>query len=234
MKVIHLLALSGALTAAVCSTADAEVRLSIGNGRVSLSAKDATVRQILAEWARVGNVRMVNIERVPGAPLTLELKDVPEEQALDLLLRAVSGYMAAPRRSVVPNASRFDRIVVMATASVPRAPVAATPSIVQQPVFNQMPQPLPDDAPEEPERQPIAAPSANPRGPVFNPFAQPQVVNPPIVGSPVITPGTVDASEPQDGTASPQTPSVFPGTVSVPGMIAAPPQPQPGQGNDRR
>ena len=33
-----------------------------------------------------------------GAPVTLELTGVPERQALDILLRDVSGYMLAPRQ----------------------------------------------------------------------------------------------------------------------------------------
>ena len=38
-----------------------------GDGRVTISAKDATIRQILAEWARVGQTRFVNAERVSVA-----------------------------------------------------------------------------------------------------------------------------------------------------------------------
>ena len=75
----------------------ADVQLTIQDGRVSLVAKDATVRQILAEWARVGQTKIVNVERIPGGPVTLQLTDVPEQQALDMLLRSVSGYLAAPR-----------------------------------------------------------------------------------------------------------------------------------------
>src|SRR5947208_12216954 len=95
------------------STASADVNLTMQNGRVSLVAKDATVRQILTEWARVGQTKIVNVERIPGGPITLELKDVPEQEALEVLLRSVSGYMAAPRATVVANASAFDRIIVM-------------------------------------------------------------------------------------------------------------------------
>jgi hypothetical protein len=40
--------------------------LSIHDGRVSIVAKDATVRQILTEWARVGRTKIVNVERIPG------------------------------------------------------------------------------------------------------------------------------------------------------------------------
>ena len=81
----------------LASTASAEVQLSIQNGRVSLKAKDATLRQIMQEWARVGQTKVVNVERIPGGPINLELIDVPEAEALDVLLRTVSGYIAAPR-----------------------------------------------------------------------------------------------------------------------------------------
>jgi len=94
---------------------------------VSIIAKDATVRQILTEWARVGQTKIVNVERIPGGPVTLELKNVPEEQALDVLLRSVSGFMAAPRPQQVATLSRFDRIVVMPTSVAPRAAVSSAP-----------------------------------------------------------------------------------------------------------
>ena len=57
-----------ALAAFVCgaSPAFAELRLTIDNGRVSIVAKDATVRQILTEWARVSQTKIVNVERIPG------------------------------------------------------------------------------------------------------------------------------------------------------------------------
>src|SRR6266850_2025104 len=79
------------------STASADVHLTMQNGRVSIVAKDATVRQILTEWARVGQTKIVNVERIPGGPVSLELSNVPEAQALDVLLRALSGYITAPR-----------------------------------------------------------------------------------------------------------------------------------------
>ena len=43
------------------STASADVQLTMQNGRVSLVATDATVRQILTEWARVGHTKIVNM-----------------------------------------------------------------------------------------------------------------------------------------------------------------------------
>ena len=40
--------------------ARADVRVSMHDGLVTIVAKDATVRQILAEWARVGRATIVN------------------------------------------------------------------------------------------------------------------------------------------------------------------------------
>ena len=85
--------------------ASADVQLAIQGGRVTIVAKDATIRQILTEWARVGQTKIVNIERIPGGPVTLELRDVPEQQALRVLLRSLGGYVTAPRPTMVANAS---------------------------------------------------------------------------------------------------------------------------------
>ena len=119
--------LSGAIVMSLltASVSSADVHLQLRDGRVSIVAKDATVRQILTEWARVGQTNVVNVERIPGGPLTLELSDVPEAQALDVLLRSVSGYMAAPRATAVANLSVFDRIIVMPTAAAPRPAASA-------------------------------------------------------------------------------------------------------------
>jgi len=45
-----------------------------------------------------GQTRIVNVDRLSGPPVSIELTNVPEAQALDTLLRAVSGYLAAPSR----------------------------------------------------------------------------------------------------------------------------------------
>lgn len=227
MKALRALAVFGLAWVAAGSIAYADVQISIDNGRVSLTAKDATVRQILTEWARVGQTRIINLERIPGGPMTLELKDAPEDQALSLLLRAVAGYLAAPRAMVVANASRFDRIIVMPTAAAPRQAVTAS---APPPTFNtpaQPPPPADDDADEERPAPNAPVPSQNPRMPVFNSFPQPQVLTPPQ-GAPGPNPGVFPQGTPQQ-TTSPGTPSRMPGTVTTPGMIAPMPVPQPGQ-----
>jgi hypothetical protein len=222
------------LAATSIASADVHVTMQQG-GRVSIVAKDATVRQILTEWARVGQTKIVNVERIPGGPVTLELSNVPEAQALDVLLRALSGYITAMRPVEAANLSQFDRIIIMPTlaSARPAASSAPAPVFQQTPQFNQQPV-AGDDEPDDQRPTPVAPVPPN-RGPVFNTFPQPQVVNPPT-GAPVGFPGQapVNGGFPQQG-AAPPTPvnSAVPtapfGGVAVPGMVAPTPPPQPGQ-----
>lgn len=96
-----------------------QLSLQISDGRVTLDAANVPARQILAEWARIGGTKVVGAEKIVGAPLTLKLTDMPERQALEIILRNVAGFMAAPRQaSADPGASAYDRILIMATSSV--------------------------------------------------------------------------------------------------------------------
>ena len=220
-----IIAVAAALLAV--STASADVRVTMQNGRVSVVAKDATVRQILAEWARVGQTKIVNMERAPGGPLTLELTNVPEAQALEILLRTLSGYITAPRPVQAANLSRFDRIIIMPTLAAARPATSSSPP---PPVFQQSPQFQPpqaaDDEVEDEKPAPNVAVPSPPRGPVFNSFPQPQVVNP---QAPPPQPGAPSQVPAQGGpTSSPQPVAPY-GGVSVPGMVAPPPPAPPGQ-----
>jgi hypothetical protein len=97
-----------AATLAMCAAdASAEVRVSMRNSHVSVVAKDATLRQILAEWARAGQTRIVNGEQVAGGPISIELTDMPRTPGAGHLLRSVGGYLAArvPRRCRTPRSS---------------------------------------------------------------------------------------------------------------------------------
>ena len=110
-----------------------EFELTIRQGRVTLVAQNAPIQDILAEWARIGQTKIVNGEKLTGSPLTLQLIDVPEEQALETLLRSASGYVVAPRATPIPGASRFDRIFILVSSGRPstRAVMAPTPGVLQ-------------------------------------------------------------------------------------------------------
>lgn len=235
--------LTAVLSVGLASTASAQVRLTIQNGHVSLVAKDATLRQILAEWGRVGQTRIVNGDRVPGGPMTLQFSDLPEDRALETLLRPISGYIAAPRPdgAMAANISRFDRIIVMpsiAPSAVQGVNAAANPPPPAFPQFQQFPQPgqptmvIPGVSDDQEE--------VGQRPPVFNTFPPPQLGN--IPGMPTATPGMIMAPPqgpvvlPQFNPLSQQPQSGYPGGaanpfggVAVPGMIAAPQPGQPGQ-----
>lgn len=122
------------LACAAHAPAQSSVSVRFEDGRVTLSARNAPLRTILAEWSRVGGSRIVNAERIAGQPLSLELTDVAERDALTVLLRSVSGYIVAPRVGQVAGRSSFDRIFILPTS----APVRATPATAstQTPAMN--------------------------------------------------------------------------------------------------
>jgi hypothetical protein len=153
------------------------VRLTFKEGRVWLTASGATAAQILAEWSRVGGTQIVNGDRVAGPPLTLELNDIPEVEALEIVLRNAGGYIATGRPSGpsagVPLPSSVARITILPASTKPLiASPAETPPPGPAPVPLPAPvldasgaqriigpdgQPVPDDqdgAPPPPESAP--------------------------------------------------------------------------------
>jgi hypothetical protein len=236
MRIIQALAGSALCILVVASTASAEVQLSIHDGRVTLVATNVTVRQILTEWARVGQTKIVNVERIPGGPLTLQFANVPEREALDILLRSVTGYMAAPRPVQVSNLSRYDRILVLPTAAVARVATAAPAASALQRPF--VPATAANDDNDD---QPSVVQS--PRGPLFPTF---QLTQPPVPqpGGVSATPGTFPqqpAAVAPNGTvieqpngqpifvtpfgAPPAAPAGGPVGTPRPGMVVQPPVP---------
>ena len=147
-----ILLLGAGLGLGTPARAVAQVDLRISDGRVWLAAKDATVPQILAEWARIGQTQIVNGDRVPGGPLTLQLDDVSEQEALDLLLQSAAGFLATRRAAPMTAASRFDRIMILPRSNAAPAAPGTPPPIAAPPVFPEPePEPPPVFAPE-PER----------------------------------------------------------------------------------
>lgn len=231
----------------------AQVRLEFRDGLVTLTARDTSIRQILAEWARLGQTKIVNADRIVAPPVTLQLVRVPERQALDIVLRSVSGYVAAPRPTDVPGASQFDRILVMATS----VPPANTPAPVSRPAnplsgrgpvqFNQsvLTQGAPaaeppvanddENADEEDEGEEPEAPNLQPgtrRSPrLVTPGLAPGLAPgfPTPFADPNRPPLTITPREPPPQTApNPRNPWGTPaGTSPLPGVVAPPPNQPP-------
>jgi hypothetical protein len=200
-------------------SAAAEVHVTMNAGRVTVSAKNATLGQILAEWAKVGQTRIVNAERVGGGLMTLELTNVPEVEAIGILLRSAGGFVLAPRRADTPNASRYDRILILPqsapTTNAPRVATAPPPPPQPRPFVTPQPgqlavqQPTPDDNDDPADRPTANSGVQNGRQPVFNTFPQaaPQRTAPP----PAPPPPTSSVTAPVG--------------VAVPGMVVPTPQP---------
>jgi hypothetical protein len=224
------------LTAAIVAwavPARAEVQLRIEGGQVSLKATNATVREILAEWSRVGRTKIINGERMPGGPITIELNGISEEEALEIILRSAAGYVTAPRAVAEVNASRYDRILVMPTSSPTRATPPPQPNSFQQPVQPQFPQQFPQQFPPQfqggqvPPQFPPQFPPQRPVNDDGDADAQhdpaPNVV--PNPGSPLF--GVAPPmQQPAGSFGARPTPGQPPVGVSVPGMVVPPPQQQ--------
>lgn len=230
-----------------------QLTLQIHDGLVTMTAAAVPVRQILAEWARVGGTRVVGAERIAAQPLTLTLDNVPEAKALDIILRGAAGYVAAARAVPGSGSSSYDRILVLATSTAPAATAAAgrpgsrlPTAAVQEPqeaqvVDNSDANVVPDQVMPDPAQNPFAAAFAQPG--VTQPFGQPMPFGQPQApfgqpgaptpfGVPMAQPNGnglfVPVQQPPPGQAPP--PGLF-GVVgsATPGMVQqpAPPAQQP-------
>jgi hypothetical protein len=221
MKLLRLAVFVAVFGTAGLASAD-PLSLIFNDGRVTLRATNVPLRQILQEWARWGQTRVVGLEKLAGAPVTIELTDVPEKQALEVLLRSLAGYVAAPRlAAAAPTASTFDRLLLLPTSVAAPAPARAA----ARPAFAP-PQPQPQAFPDpiqlangeqetvegqQPGNVPIFTPSPDAVGPG-------QLRPPQGPGDPNLTPAAIE-NQPQ--TQAPLT-SPRPGILPLP-------QPQPQQ-----
>ena len=111
-----------------------EIRMAIDGGRVTLSATEAPLADVLAAWSRVGGTRFVGAETLGRETVTLRLVEADEADAIRLLLRAAAGYVAAPRRAGAAGAARYDRVTILAARRTPApAPGNTAPAAVPCP-----------------------------------------------------------------------------------------------------
>jgi hypothetical protein len=236
MKTLFRAALAIAFLTAAAATASAgELKLTIGNGLVTLVAKDVTIREILAEWARVGQTRIVNADKLTGGPVTLELTNVPEAQALDTVLRSAAGYVMAPRTANTPGPSLYDRIMILATSRPPAVTATASAPFngraVPQ-VQQNMPQ-QDDDGEVTPAGIGPAVVPAGPLGAAAPGFPQPAAPQPnqqPNQQAAPMTaprPGMLPAPQPAAPNAPPNPYLGTPPGPTAPGFNPNPPPPPP-------
>lgn len=205
------LLMTALVTTWAATAAAGELVVRIADGRATVIAKDVPLTQVLAEWARVGNTRMVNAEKVTGGAVTLELVDMPEKEALDILLRSAAGYMTAPRAELLPGASLYDRVVILATSNPPANPPPLAAPFGRPVTREIMPQPMPedDDDGEPGDQGPVPPPGMMPFPPPEGPMpADPAQAPQAPVTSP--RPGMLP-QQPQPTPIMPYTPGGVPG-----------------------
>jgi glycosyltransferase involved in cell wall biosynthesis len=152
---------AGLLAAAIAGGATIEgaaprLQLTFDNGHLSLSAHGVTVQQVLREWERVGRTQVDHPEAVPAKLLDIDLTDVPEEEALGVLLRSAGGFLVMSAPAPSQMTSQFGRILIVPpsaptreapralTAQDPPSDVPVQPATVQRLVGTDG-QPVPDD-----------------------------------------------------------------------------------------
>ena len=133
------------------------------DGRVTVIADNVPLRQILQEWSRIGQAKIVNAEKLTGPNLTIQLVNMPEREVLDILLRSAAGYIAAPRPVALAGRRLYNRVTIMATSRPPAVSASASPP---PPPFQRPPQPIDDG--DEPIN--VAMPPQTPTNPVTTQF----------------------------------------------------------------
>jgi hypothetical protein len=187
-----------------------DLKMSMQNGRVTIIADNVPLRQILQEWARIGQTTIVNADKMTGPAISLQLVDAPEREALDILLRSASGYIAAPRPVPLANAAFYDRVTIMATSHAP----AVTAGQMVPPTFQRPPAPIDDS--DEPINVMPPQPQGNPVVGGQYPGMQPGQAQPGAPVTPLTSPkpGAVQQQPQQpmpNGPYQPIRPPLVPG-----------------------
>lgn len=175
--------------------------------RVTLVVRDMTVSRILDRWSQIGGTVIVNSEAILGGPVSLQLSDVPEREALDILLRGVDGYLIAERDGATAGVSTIGKILILPKSASPRSQSALNAAALDrpgtfQPIAAQPEQAFVPTTPDVIESVP--------------PVAGPAYVPPGLLPIPVLPAGTA-----RPGETAPQAPAPF--------RSGATPTAQPGQ-----
>ncbi len=158
------------------ASAQPQLTLKMEGGLVTLVAKDVPLSTIMAEWAKIGKTNIVNGDKI-FTPVTLQLENVPEKKAIDILLRSAAGYMRAERATPIAGASAFDRIMILPTS---RPPANAPPLQPTTPAPFSPPRPMPVPVPVQDDQEPGQQPPPNVQQPAQQQPGQPTTPQGPL------------------------------------------------------
>jgi hypothetical protein len=155
--------------------------------------REATVREILAEWTRQGGSVFVNSDRLAGGPMTLQFASQPETDVMASLLKQAAGYLLGPRRAGTIGVSSLEVVYILPTSNPSAGGYTAPPSMPYQqqivtpgspddeipPVGRGVLPPSPGPAPG-----PQPAPEYRPGTPTGSGVAVPVIAVPPATATP--------------------------------------------------
>ena len=157
--------LAGGAVLAASPAAGQAPEVSFAAGRVTITAHETPPAAILGAWERHGGPRFVDAGRLPDQPVSVHLVDVPEGEALRVLLRAAAGYVVIPRAVTQPGASAYDRVFIMEGSASPQAgrdlPASAPTSVAAHGADGQ-------PRPAEPPPAPAETRAGTPAGTEFD------------------------------------------------------------------
>jgi len=157
------------------------------DGNVTLIAENVPLREILAEWGRVGGAYMINAEKLVGATAPMmRFENRPEQEVLDSLLRPAAGYILGPRTTRTSGPSKFETVMILPTSnpiasnSYVAPPAPAVPFRIPGAPEDEIPPVVPAvgvPAPNEPTPTP-STPAVNPMPGVYVPIIPVSPVTP--------------------------------------------------------
>ena len=206
------LLVAGALTLASAVASAQDFRLAFHNHRVTLVAQNVTVAAVLAQWARIGGTAVINDDAIKDGPVSLQLIDVPELEALEILLRSAGGYIVAERDDAFDeSASSISRIMILPKSAAP-VRNQATATFAPTVAFERA----------EPEARPTVFVPPPPEAPfVATPSAAAAVSEAAVPAVPAPSRGTARPGEP-----TPELPPLFRPTSTPMGRPGEAPAPE--------
>ena len=157
------LAFAIALCPAIAGAQTPRVSLVLDERGVTLDARDATLREVLSEWERVGGMKVLNAEVLGERRVTLQLNAVAEREALDIVLRDLAGYVLGLRAASANALSEFGTLVLaVAGGQAPRGPSPVLPPQITPHEVNESVSVATTDDPNASTGVPVLAPRPAP------------------------------------------------------------------------
>jgi hypothetical protein len=101
----------------------ATVRIAFDGGRVTLTATDALITDVLSEWARVGGTVISGADRLAPARISVNLVAVEEWSAIVQMIGSANGILATGRTDGPAGSSRLSTVMFAPPAGASRGPL---------------------------------------------------------------------------------------------------------------